>query len=95
MVFNPFIKDGYTGQVPSRNCPVCSSDLDAVTNMTSKEGPEPGDFTVCIHCRSVLRFDGKMELVKSSLIEVPIHMRYAFAKVQRMMGEMPFLKRKR
>jgi hypothetical protein len=89
MVFNPFIKDGYTGQMPLRACPVCLNKLDAVTNLTSNEKAEPGDFTICIHCRSVLRFRVGMYLEKSSLLDVPVHLRYAFAKVLRIMEEMP------
>jgi hypothetical protein len=88
-LFNPFIKDGYTGRMRPSICPVCSWPLDAVTNMTSRDEPGVGDFTVCINCRSVLRFDLGMGLEKSSLLEVPTHLRAAFAKIIRCMEAMP------
>jgi hypothetical protein len=88
-VKNRFIRDGYTGQMPMRFCPVCFCKLDAVTNMTSRDKPEPGDFTVCIGCRSVLRLGPEMTLEKSSLLEVPVHLRFEFAKMIRVMGLMP------
>jgi hypothetical protein len=88
-MFNPFIKDGYTGRMRPSICPVCSWPLDGVTNLTSRDAPVVGDFTVCINCRSVLRFNLGMGLEKSSLLEVPTHMRAAFAKVIRCMEKMP------
>jgi hypothetical protein len=88
-VFNPFIRDGYTGQMPLRICPFCSWRLDGVTNLTSKERPSVGDFTVCINCHSVLRFGLDMDLMKSSLLEVPTHLRAFYAKVIRCMETMP------
>jgi hypothetical protein len=86
---NPFIKHGYTGQMPLQLCPVCFWQLDGITNMTGREEPGVGDFTVCIGCRSVLRFDLGMKLEKSSLLEVPTHLRAYFAKVIRCMEAMP------
>jgi hypothetical protein len=88
-MFNPFIKDGYTGRMPPSICPVCSWPLDASTNMTGHEAPGVGDFTVCINCRSVLRFGLGMGLEKSSLLEVPTHIRASFAKIIRCMEAMP------
>jgi hypothetical protein len=92
-MWNPFIKDGYTGQMPLCFCPVCSYKLDGVTNMTSRDAPTVGDFTVCIDCRSVLRFGLGMKLEKSALIEVPTHLRASFAKLIRVMEEMPLPRR--
>jgi hypothetical protein len=89
-MWNPFIRDGYTGQMPLSICPVCSHRLDGVTNLTSRDAPRVGDFTVCVECRTVLRFGLGMKLEKSSLMEVPIHIRAAFAKVIRMMEEHPY-----
>jgi hypothetical protein len=88
-MFNPFIRDGYTGRMPASICPVCSYKLDGVTNLTSRDKPEPGDYTVCIGCRSVLKFGPGMGLEKSSLLEVPVHLRASFAKVIRVMEEFP------
>jgi hypothetical protein len=88
-MFNPFVRDGYTGQTPLRFCPVCSHKLDAYTNLTGWDAARVGDFTVCIGCRSVLRFGLGMTLEKSSLLEVPTYLRAAFAKVIRCMESMP------
>jgi hypothetical protein len=94
VVFNPFKKDGYTGRTPLRFCPVCFCKLDAFTNLTGMDLPVPGDFTICIKCRSILRFRENLELEKSSLMEVPVQIRFQFAKVLRVMDEMPPLKKK-
>jgi hypothetical protein len=89
-----FIKDGYTGRMPPRFCPVCFLLLTANTNLTSKDKPEPGDFTVCIKCASVLRFDGKMDLELSSLMAIPVACRLDFAKVvQAIKADGPYAKR--
>jgi hypothetical protein len=94
-VFNPFIRDGYSGRMPLRICPVCSYALDAVTNMGGRDRPRVGDFTVCIECHSVLRFGVGMELQKSSLLEVPTHLRAAYARIIRVMETMPPRPRKK
>lgn len=94
-MFNPFIRDGYTGRLPTRLCPVCFCKLNAVTSLTSREEPRVGDYTVCINCHSVLRYGLGMDLIKSSLLEVPTHLRAAFAKVIRCMEAMPPLPRKK
>jgi hypothetical protein len=90
---NPFTRDGYTGQTPLRVCPFCSYTLDAVTNLTGQDQPQEGDFTVCIGCRGVLRFGHNLTLHKSSLMEVPTHLRMSFAKVIRVAETMPKPKR--
>ncbi len=76
-----FISDGYTGQTLPRFCPACFQMLDGVTNLTSKDAPQPFDFTVCIYCASVLKFSAKMDLELSALIDVPVVLRFEFAKV--------------
>jgi hypothetical protein len=86
---NPFVRDGYTGRTPLALCPVCFQKLDAYTNLTGHDKAEPGDYTICIGCRSVLRFGPGLGLEKSSLLEVPVHLRAVFAKVIRVMEESP------
>lgn len=86
---NPFISDGYTGQMPMSVCPVCFHQLDGTTNMTGKDEPRVGDFTVCVYCRSVLRFGLDMILEESSLMQVPVEIRFAFAKLIRTLESMP------
>jgi hypothetical protein len=78
-----------------RFCPVCFTVLDSAMNLTGPDAPEPGDFTICIGCRSMLRFGEGMALELSSLEAVPTHSRFEFAKVLRIMKEMPPLPRKK
>lgn len=47
---------------PLQLCPNCSTKLDAATNVEGEDAPKPGDFTVCIRCRMVLRFDYSMHV---------------------------------
>jgi hypothetical protein len=66
-------------------CPNCFHRLDAVDSVG--EGgecipPLPGDFTICIACFSVLRFDDNMHLLLSSLSEVPIEHRALLAYIK-------------
>src|ERR1700743_1857346 len=67
-------------------CPQCFHNLNAVDAVGEKDEitipPEPGDFTICIACSSVLRFDDNMRLVLSSLSEVPIEVRARFAFIK-------------
>jgi hypothetical protein len=77
-----FIADGWTGKLPVPSfCPKCFHMLDAATNMEGPEKPEPGDYTVCIRCASVLRWNPDMQLELSSLEDIPMHSRLRFAKV--------------
>jgi hypothetical protein len=75
--------------MPPSVCPVCLYELNGVTNMTSRDEPAVGDFTICINCRSVLRFGLGMTLEKSSLLDVPVSVRFNFAKLLRVMETMP------
>lgn len=78
-----------TVRLPPQFCPVCFHLLDAATNMTSAEPPVEGDFTICIGCRAVLRWGAGMVMEASSLMAVPVHSRFAFAKILRLMQEAP------
>lgn len=49
--------------------------------MTGSDKPQPGDFTVCIACASVLRWTATMDFELSSLMAVPTHIRMDFAKL--------------
>jgi hypothetical protein len=70
-----------TTRFPAAFCPVCFQVLDAATAMQDKAVPEPGDYTICIECGAVLRFGPKMDLLLSSLMEIPMSARMDFAKV--------------
>ena len=82
-----------TTQVKPCFCPSCFKLLDATTSLGSEAVPQPGDFTVCIDCCEVLRWDAEMNLVRSSLLEIPMHSRLDFAKVVTKCKEMPRPKR--
>lgn len=77
-----FISDGFSNKLTvSSFCPFCFRVLNAATNLESKDEPEEGDFTICIDCAQVLRWDEKMQLMKASLEEIPVEYRFGFAKV--------------
>lgn len=81
----------YTGtehtRLPPQFCPFCFTLLDAATNMTSLDAPQPGDFTICVNCSGILRYEEGMTVVASSLLEIPTHSRMEFAKVARLNKE--------
>lgn len=79
----------------SQFCPVCFELLDAMSALTGDAPPEAGDFTICLYCRSILRVCEDFGLAKSSLMEIPTHSRFTFAKALRLMDEMPPPRRKR
>lgn len=41
-------------------CPECAAPFDCATNVDGPGAPEPGDWTVCIHCAAVLVFDEQL-----------------------------------
>jgi hypothetical protein len=51
-----------TTELPEDNCPKCDK---SVTRATSTEGeiPEKGDITICINCRTWLKFSDEMRLI--------------------------------
>lgn len=51
-------------RTPKAWCPSCHERLDGCGTIEDEEsvGPEPGDFTVCMCCSSVLRFKDDMTL---------------------------------
>lgn len=52
-------------------CPHCNSKIECSTGAFDKTlKPKTGDFTVCIYCQSVLRFDENMKPVKVSDQEI-------------------------
>ena len=72
-----------------RFCPVCFTVLDTTSALTGDAEPEPGDFTICIGCRSILKVGPDFTLDKSSLMEIPEHSRLDFVRVLRLMEENP------
>ena len=82
-------KNLITVHYPPRFCPVCFTVLNATSAVTGDAEPEPGDFTICIGCRSILRIGEDFALTKSSLMEIPEHSRLGFVKAIRLMEENP------
>lgn len=68
-------------------CPVCFTKLDAATNVGGDDPPRPGDFTVCIQCCNVLRYDAVLGLMASSLAECPIEIRSRLANIKMLTEE--------
>jgi hypothetical protein len=46
-------------------CPTCGHCLDTHSNVTGEEAPEPGDFSVCIKCATILRF-GEQKILRKA-----------------------------
>ena len=74
-------------RLPPVPCPVCFTRLDAAASIDSENPPESGDFTVCLECSSILRYDGVLGVVASSLEECPIELRARLAQVKMLMEE--------
>lgn len=50
-------------KVPPSACPKCGDVHDAATaSDLSDEAPEPGDFTICVNCGSINRFDDDLHV---------------------------------
>lgn len=57
-------------RIPGGRCPECGYQLDgASTLLGDARPPGPGDFSVCIECMAVLRFDEMLQLRTTSLAE--------------------------
>jgi hypothetical protein len=59
--------------VPLSRCPYCEAPLDEASGVYER-GPEPGDYSVCLICASLLRFDDAMQLrvpSRADLDELP------------------------
>jgi hypothetical protein len=50
-------------------CPECGQLLDCASDPEGIKGPIPGDFSVCIGCGAILRFDDALKLRSASLAE--------------------------
>lgn len=74
-------------RLPKTCCPWCWTLLDSASNVYAPGPPQPGDFTICIHCTAVLKYTATMQLEASSLSEIPIELRSKFAHVKMVIGE--------
>lgn len=57
-------------RVPPQKCPVCSYMLDAASKVIGDGPPEPDDFTFCLLCSALLRWDPAMRLHKVTRAEM-------------------------
>lgn len=46
-------------------CPVCNALLNMATSVTGNVAPEPGDFSVCVFCAAILRFEEGLKYVEA------------------------------
>ena len=51
-----------TSRLPPAACPHCGALLDACTSLDGDHQPSPGDWTVCIECAGVSRWDASFNL---------------------------------
>jgi hypothetical protein len=47
----------FTTEMADNRCPYCDGSLDAASHMREQAKPKKGDFSVCIYCAQLLRFD--------------------------------------
>ena len=52
--------------MPGAMCLRCGYFVDRATNVTDENKPNEGDFTVCLNCGALNRFDKNMRLVPCS-----------------------------
>lgn len=55
-----------TTVMPPSLCPQCGDKLDMATSTTEAARPEPGDFSICLHCGTILRFDADLRCQRAS-----------------------------
>jgi hypothetical protein len=60
----------YEFLTPQSLCPHCGYHPDRAANMSGFHAPEVGDFTVCLNCGDISRFDANMKLVKTTTSEL-------------------------
>lgn len=53
-----------------QQCPVCKTLLNAASNPIGDYNPKPGDLSICIKCKTVLKFGEAMEFILASQEEV-------------------------
>jgi hypothetical protein len=70
-------------EVPSHPCPKCGCKLDRASNTTSDGMVEEDDFTVCIKCATVLRYNADLSLRISTNKEIPPYLRKQIRTIQK------------
>lgn len=55
-----------TFRMPEQACPCCAYKLDAASSIWTEDRPTPGDYTVCLKCRAILRWDYAMRIYEAN-----------------------------
>ncbi len=51
-------------RTPASKCPCCDAKLDAATGIGGDTPPDPGSFSICSYCKSLLVYDNDLALRK-------------------------------
>ncbi len=49
-----------TTRLPTASCPRCGYEMDSASGVNHNRKPKPGDFSLCLRCGQVLRFDDEL-----------------------------------
>jgi len=52
------------------SCPTCARPIDAATGMLTDARPEPGDFSMCVTCGEILRYQEDLTVRKCEPLEL-------------------------
>lgn len=55
-----------TTVMPKSLCPGCGDAPDMATSTTEPAAPEPGDFSICLNCGTILRFDTELRVQRAT-----------------------------
>jgi hypothetical protein len=85
------MKKPHTDRMPAARCPHCSHLIDAATpHDGAKHAPAVGDWSVCINCGGLLRFNTELRMVAGlagELAREPAEMRALIARMQQHVRE--------
>ena len=79
-------------------CPKCNMAATGAEGIMQGEAraPLPGDFSVCVNCGTVLRFDEDLKLVESSLVDAFMELPWdAYEPLKRYASVIQYSRRKR
>lgn len=65
-------------RLPATTCPTCRETLDGVTSTGSRAQPEPGDYSICVYCGTLLMFTETLVLRRLTYDEeraVPLYVK--------------------
>lgn len=74
-----------TTTTPTSRCPACGYVIDRASSVEGDATPTPGDFSVCMDCGAVLRFDAALRVRLASGDEVaalPIKLRNMLTRLR-------------